>query len=167
MIRLTIDLNGEIGIIDIRLHKEEAPITCENFEKLVKEGFYDGTIFHRIINNFMAQGGGYYLEGNEIVEKNASTIKGEFISNGVNNNIKHIKGVVSMARTQVFDSASSQFFICTTSCSHLDGAYAAFGSVVHGMDVVDKLNNARTEFIDNYLQDFPYPVITIMKAEII
>lgn len=167
MIRLVIDNNGKEGIIEIALNKQEAPITCDNFEKLVKEGFYDGTIFHRIIRDFMAQGGGYVLDGNTLDEKKAKEIKGEFASNGIINNIKHEKGVISMARTMVKDSASSQFFICTATCPHLDGEYAAFGKVVKGMDVVEELNNARTEFVSNYLADFPYPVITIKKAEVI
>lgn len=119
----------------ITLHPEYAPITCENFEKLVDSGFYNGLTFHRVVEGFMAQGGdplGTGMGGSE------DTIKGEFSSNGVDNSLSHKRGVVSMARSQDPDSASSQFFICyDDSCTFLDGNYAAFGEVTEGMDVVD------------------------------
>ncbi|MBQ1519208.1 MAG: peptidylprolyl isomerase [Ruminococcus sp.] len=121
--------------IVITLHPEYAPITCENFEKLVNEGFYDGLTFHRVVEGFMAQGGdpqGTGMGGSD------ETIKGEFSSNGVDNKLSHKRGVVSMARSQDPDSASSQFFICyDDSCTFLDGNYAAFGEVTEGMNVVD------------------------------
>ena len=122
-------------------------MTCENFEKLVKEGFYDGTVFHRVIDNFMAQGGGFDLNGKQ---KQASTIKGEFSSNGFSKNtISHKRSVVSMARTGDPDSASSQFFICyTDDCTFLDGNYAAFGKVVEGMEVVDEIAECETDYSD-------------------
>lgn len=123
------------GEFIITLYPEYAPITCENFEKLVSEGFYDGLTFHRVVEGFMAQGGdpqGTGMGGSE------NTIKGEFASNGVENNLSHKRGIVSMARRQMPDSASSQFFICyDDSCSFLDGNYAAFGEVTDGMEVVD------------------------------
>lgn len=123
------------GEFIITLYPEYAPITCENFEKLVSEGFYDGLTFHRVVEGFMAQGGdpqGTGMGGSE------DTIKGEFASNGVENNLSHKRGIVSMARSQMPDSASSQFFICyDDSCSFLDGNYAAFGEVTDGMEVVD------------------------------
>lgn len=123
------------GEFIITLYPEYAPITCENFEKLVSEGFYDGLTFHRVVEGFMAQGGdpqGTGMGGSE------NTIKGEFASNGVENNLSHKRGIVSMARSQMPDSASSQFFICyDDSCSFLDGNYAAFGEVTDGMEVVD------------------------------
>ncbi|MDE6777284.1 MAG: peptidylprolyl isomerase [Oscillospiraceae bacterium] len=119
----------------ITLYPDIAPITCENFENLVSEGFYNGLTFHRVVDDFMAQGGdpqGTGMGGSE------NTIKGEFSSNGVENNLSHQRGVISMARSQMNDSASSQFFICYTDCSFLDGNYAAFGEVTQGMEVVDK-----------------------------
>jgi len=122
------------GSIKVGLMADVAPITVENFLKLVDEEFYTGTTFHRIISGFMIQGGapidpGYVPE----------TIKGEFSSNGVENNLKHTRGVISMARTSVMDSASTQFFIMHETSPHLDGDYAAFGRVVEGMDVVDAI----------------------------
>ncbi|MBO5344173.1 MAG: peptidylprolyl isomerase [Ruminococcus sp.] len=123
------------GEFIITLYPEYAPITCENFEKLVSDGFYDGLTFHRVVEGFMAQGGdpqGTGMGGSD------DTIKGEFASNGVENNLSHKRGIVSMARSQMPDSASSQFFICyDDSCAFLDGNYAAFGEVTDGMEVVD------------------------------
>ena len=123
------------GEFIITLYPEYAPITCENFEKLVSEGFYDGLTFHRVVEGFMAQGGDPQGTG---MGGSYDTIKGEFASNGVENNLSHKRGIVSMARSQMPDSASSQFFICyDDSCSFLDGNYAAFGEVTDGMEVVD------------------------------
>ncbi len=122
----------------ITLYPDTAPITCENFEKLVSEGFYNGLTFHRVVDNFMAQGGdpeGTGMGGSE------QTIKGEFASNGVENNLSHQRGIVSMARSQDPDSASSQFFICYGDESFLDGNYAAFGEVTQGMEIVDNFLN--------------------------
>ena len=120
----------------ITLHPDQAPITCENFEKLVNDGFYNGIGFHRVVEGFMAQGGD--PTGTGMGDGSVPTIKGEFEANGVHNTLSHKRGVVSMARTQVYDSASSQFFICyDDSCTFLDGQYAAFGEVTEGMDVVD------------------------------
>jgi len=114
--------------INLELYKDVAPITVANFEKLANENFYDGLCFHRVIPNFMIQGGGFEF-GEELVHKEAESIKGEFIANGVNNTLSHEPGVISMARTMVKDSASSQFFICVAPCGYLDGQYAAFGKV--------------------------------------
>lgn len=123
------------GEFIITLYPEYAPITCENFEKLVSEGFYDGLTFHRVVEGFMAQGGDPQGTG---MGGSKDTIKGEFASNGVENNLSHKRGIVSMARSQMPDSASSQFFICyDDSCTFLDGNYAAFGEVTDGMEVVD------------------------------
>ena len=123
------------GKFVITLYPDKAPITCENFEKLVSEGFYDGLTFHRVVEDFMAQGGdpmGNGMGGSD------ETIKGEFAANNVQNDLSHTRGVVSMARSQMPDSASSQFFICyTDDCTFLDGNYAAFGMVTEGMDIVD------------------------------
>jgi len=130
-IKVTME-NGESFVIE--LCPEQAPITCENFLKLVKSGFYNGLTFHRVIDGFMAQGGD--PKGNGMGGSDES-IKGEFRMNGVNNTLSHTRGVISMARSQNPDSASSQFFICYGDCTFLDGQYAAFGKVIEGMDTVD------------------------------
>lgn len=122
--------------IKLELYPEVAPITVANFEKLVREGFYDGLTFHRIIKGFMIQGGdpeGTGMGGSK------DNIKGEFKANGVANNLKHERGVISMARSSDPDSASSQFFIMHADAPHLDGQYAAFGRVVEGIEVVDEI----------------------------
>ena len=121
----------------ITLYPDIAPITCENFENLVSQGFYNGLTFHRVVDGFMAQGGdpqGTGMGGSD------QTITGEFIVNpngGIDNKLKHTRGVVSMARSVEYNSASSQFFICYTDVPNLDGSYAAFGKVTEGMEVVD------------------------------
>jgi peptidyl-prolyl cis-trans isomerase B (cyclophilin B) len=129
------------GKIDIELDPSAAPITVENFLKLVNEGFYDGLTFHRIIPGFMIQGGDPEGTGMGGAEE---TIKGEFSSNGVDNTISHGRGVISMARSQSPDSASSQFFITNADATFLDGEYAAFGTVTSGMDVVDRISAVET-----------------------
>lgn len=126
------------SLIKIELYPDIAPITVKNFEKLVGQGFYDGLIFHRVISGFMIQGGcpdgtGMGGPGYEI--------KGEFASNGVKNTLKHSRGVISMARSMMPDSAGSQFFIMHEDAPHLDGQYAAFGKVIEGMEVVDEIAN--------------------------
>ena len=131
--------------IKIELYPDKAPITVENFESLVKDGFYNGLIFHRVISGFMIQGGDPLGNGTGGSKKK---IKGEFRSNGVQNDFKHVRGVVSMARSSNPDSASSQFFIMHKDAPHLDGQYAAFGKVVEGMDVVDEIAAAETDFRD-------------------
>ena len=134
--------------IKIELDHKAAPITAANFEALVKEGFYDGLTFHRVIRGFMIQGGDPLGTGTGGSKK---TIKGEFASNGVNNPIEHKRGVISMARSMMPDSASSQFFIMHEDASHLDGNYAAFGHVVEGMDAVDEIACVRTDMRDKPL----------------
>lgn len=131
--------------IKLELYPDTAPITTENFIKLVKEGFYDGLIFHRVIPGFMIQGG--CPEGTGMGGPGYS-IKGEFSSNGVANNLKHSRGVISMARSMNPDSAGSQFFIMHQDAPHLDGQYAAFGKVVEGMDVVDEIASIPTDYSD-------------------
>ena len=122
------------GTVEIELDGNEAPITVDNFIKLVNEKYYDGLTFHRNMEGFMAQGGDGTLKG----KPEAATIKGEFKNNGVNNTIKHTRGTISMARISgMNDSASSQFFIVQKDASHLDGDYAAFGHVTSGMEVID------------------------------
>lgn len=133
------------GIIRIEVDEKAAPITAANFLKLVREGFYDGIGFHRIISGFMIQGGDPTGTG---AGGSKETIKGEFASNGFNNPIRHTRGVISMARTMDPNSASSQFFIMHADAPHLDGQYAAFGKVVEGMGVVDQIAASRTDFRD-------------------
>ena len=149
----------DYGDIQLELDHQSAPITCQNFEELVKNGFYDGLTFHRIIKGFMIQGGdpegtGCGGSGQEIL--------GEFKANGVNNTISHKRGVISMARSQWFNSASSQFFICDANDEFLDGQYAAFGHVVQGMEVVDKIASTKTDRNDRPLQK-----VVIEKAEFV
>ena len=145
--------------IEIELYPEIAPITCENFEKLVNAGFYNGLIFHRVIKGFMIQGGcpdGTGMGGP------GWTIKGEFKANGVENNLKHTAGVLSMARTMDPNSAGSQFFIMHEDAPHLDGSYAAFGKVVSGMEVVNEIADSKTDWHDR-----PYEDMVMEKVEII
>ena len=142
MIEITME-NGKT--IRIELDAEAAPITVENFTKLVKQGFYDGLTFHRIIPGFMIQGG--CPEGTGMGGPGYG-IKGEFAANGVENPIRHTRGVISMARSQMPNSAGSQFFIMHADAPHLDGSYAAFGHVVEGMDVVDEIASVATDFRD-------------------
>lgn len=131
--------------IKIELYPDAAPITVANFEKLVKEGFYDGLIFHRVIKDFMIQGGDPTGTGMGGADEK---IKGEFIINGVNNMVRHERCVISMARSADPNSASSQFFIVHKTSPHLNGQYAAFGKVVEGMDVVDEIAEAATDYMD-------------------
>ena len=148
------------GIIELELYPEKAPATVENFETLVKEGFYNGLTFHRIIPGFMIQGGDPKGTGMGGSGKN---IPGEFSSNGFKgNDIKHVRGVISMARAMNPDSASSQFFIMHEDAPHLDGSYAAFGKVINGMDTVDEIANVRTGYGDR-----PMVPVIMEKVEII
>ncbi len=124
------------GTISLELDADMAPITVENFANLVNDGFYDGLTFHRIISGFMIQGGD--PEGNGLGGSNKE-IKGEFSANGVKNTISHTRGVISMARAQSYNSASSQFFIMHEDAPYLDGSYAAFGHVTEGIEIVDKI----------------------------
>ena len=133
------------GIMRGELYPDVAPITVENFVKLINENFFEGLIFHRVIPGFMIQGGGFDKDFNP---KETASIKGEFASNGVKNDLKHDRGVLSMARTMVPDSASSQFFIMHETSPHLDGEYAAFGKITDGLDVLDKIATTRTDFSD-------------------
>ncbi len=145
MVRITMQ---DGGVIDLELDAQAAPIAVENFLKLVKDGFYDGLTFHRIIPGFMIQGGcpdGTGMGGP------GWHIKGEFARNGVPNPIKHTRGVISMARAMDPNSAGSQFFIMHEDAPHLDGGYAAFGHVVAGMDVVDRIAEVATDYNDRPL----------------
>ena len=148
----------KFGTIELELDPNNAPITVENFIELAKKGFYDGLTFHRNIKGFMIQGGDPFGDGTGGSDK---TIKGEFTANGVNNTIKHERGTISMARSSYdMDSASSQFFICQKTSSHLDGNYAAFGHVTKGIEVVDEiLEKTKVENSDGKTLKQNQPVI--------
>ena len=148
------------GLIKLELYPDVAPITVENFVSLAKEGFYDGLIFHRVINGFMIQGGDPDGNGTGGSGKN---IKGEFAMNGVENNISHVRGVISMARAKPMDSASSQFFIVQSDSTYLDGSYAAFGRVTEGMDVVDEIASVPTDRYDRPLEDVVIKTIRVTE----
>ena len=146
--------------IKLELYPDVAPITVENFTKLVKEGFYDGLTFHRVIPGFMIQGGcpaGTGMGGP------GYGIKGEFASNGVNNPIRHVRGVISMARSMMPNSAGSQFFIMHADAPHLDGNYAAFGHVVSGMEVVDEIASVRTNAQDKPLTPVVMKTVRVVE----
>ncbi len=153
---VTIETNA--GVIKAELYPEVAPNTVNNFISLIQKGFYDGVIFHRIIEGFMIQGGdpegvgtggpGYH-------------IKGEFSQNGFENNLLHSAGVLSMARSQMPNSAGSQFFIMHKDAPHLDGAYAAFGKVTEGMDVVDAIATTQTNYMDAPMEEQVMSKVTV------
>ena len=148
------------GVMKLELYPDVAPNTVKNFISLANAGFYDGLIFHRIIAGFMIQGGGYNADGYPV--DTGYSIKGEFASNGVKNDLKHTRGVISMARTQVRDSASSQFFIMHEDAPHLDGEYAAFGMLLEGFDVLDSIATVQTGYNDVPLV---FPVIESIRVE--
>ena len=148
------------GVITAELYPDKAPGTVENFLGLIKKDFFSGLIFHRVIKGFMIQGGGYDEQFNH---KDAESIYGEFAANGfVQNDIKHTRGVLSMARTMIPDSASSQFFIMHKDAPHLDSQYAAFGAVTDGIEVVDAIADLKTDY-----QDCPRVLPVIEKIEIV
>lgn len=147
------------GVIELQLFSECAPKTVENFLKLAKKGFYDGLTFHRIIKGFMIQGGDPEGTGRGGSDEN---IIGEFKSNGINNELEHTRGVISMARAMNPNSASSQFFIMHKDAPHLDGGYAAFGAVVSGIEVVDNIASTRTNHFDN-----PYDPVVIDYVKVL
>ncbi|HIU62835.1 MAG TPA: peptidylprolyl isomerase [Candidatus Caccalectryoclostridium excrementigallinarum] len=155
---INITLHTSKGDIDAELYPDVAPITVKNFTDLIKSGFYDGLTFHRVIAGFMIQGG--CPKGNGTGGPGYH-IKGEFAANGVKNDLKHTRGVLSMARAADPDSAGSQFFIMHEDAPHLDGQYAAFGKVVKGMETVDAIAGVRTDFCDR-----PLEKIVITRAEI-
>ena len=158
MVEITME-NGKI--IRIELDASAAPLTVENFEKLVKEGFYDGLTFHRIIPGFMIQGGD--PDGNGMGGPGYG-IKGEFASNGWDNPIKHTRGVISMARSMMPNSAGSQFFIMHKDAPHLDGDYAAFGKVVEGIEVVDEIAGVKTDRNDRPTKPVMMKTVRIVEA---
>lgn len=154
-----VTINMEDGsVIKAELYPDIAPNSVNNFISLIKNGFYNGLIFHRVIKGFMIQGG--CPEGTGMGGPGYS-IKGEFASNGVKNNLKHTKGVLSMARAMSPNSAGSQFFIMHEDAPHLDGEYAAFGKVIEGMDVVDKIANEATDYSDRPLSEQKIKEVTV------
>ena len=154
---VTIEMeNG--GVIRAELYPEVAPNTVRNFVSLVQKGFYDGTIFHRVIPGFMIQGG--CPDGTGMGGPGYS-IKGEFSQNGVINNLKHTPGVLSMARSMMPDSAGSQFFIMHKAAPHLDGQYAAFGKIIEGMDVVNKIAEVATDYSDKPIEPQVMKTVTV------
>ena len=160
----------DFGTIIVELRPDVAPITVANFKKLVSEGFYDGLIFHRVIQGFMIQGGDPKGNGTGGSDEN---IKGEFSANGVNNTLSHTRGVISMARQgenpytgeKNYDSASSQFFICHADSPFLDGQYASFGEVLYGMEVVDKIAAVRVNQDDKPINSVVIESIRFAKLK--
>ena len=148
--------NGDV--MKAELYPEVAPNTVNNFISLVKKGYYDGLIFHRVIRGFMIQGGCPQGTG---MGGPGYSIKGEFSQNGFKNDLKHTEGVLSMARSMMPNSAGSQFFIMHKDAPHLDGAYAAFGKVTEGMNVVDKIANERTDYSDRPLKEQKIKSMTV------
>lgn len=146
------------GVIKAELYPEIAPNTVNNFVDLINRGFYDGLIFHRVIPGFMIQGG--CPDGNGTGGPGYS-IKGEFSRNGFKNDLKHLRGVLSMARAMHPDSAGSQFFIMTSDAPHLDGQYASFGKVIEGMDVADKIVNSKADMSDRPYEDQIMKSVTV------
>ncbi len=138
------------GIIKAELYPEIAPNTVRNFIDLINKGFYDGVIFHRVIPGFMIQGG--CPDGTGMGGPGYS-IKGEFSRNGFKNDLKHLRGVLSMARTMIPDSAGSQFFVMVADSPHLDGQYASFGKVIEGMEVADKIVSSKRDYNDKPYED--------------
>ena len=157
MVRIEME-NG--GIIELELYPETAPITVANFEKLVRQGFYDGLIFHRVISGFMIQGGDPEGTGMGGSEEN---IKGEFLANGVKNDLSHTRGVISMARASNPNSASSQFFIMHADGTFLDGQYAAFGKVTKGIEVVDQIAETPTDRRDRPIMEQRIKTIRLIE----
>ena len=160
------------GIMKGELYPEIAPVTVENFEKLANEGFYDGLTFHRVIPGFMIQGGcprgngtggpGYTIKGEFTMN---CCIKGEFAQNGFKNDLKHTKGVLSMARAMDPNSAGSQFFVMVADAPHLDGQYASFGKVTEGMDTADFIVNVRRDWNDKPIMPQVIKTITVFEEE--
>lgn len=154
----------DFGEMTAELYPDKAPETVKNFLSLASEGFYNGLIFHRVIKGFMIQGGGFTPE---FKEKRSEPIKGEFMSNGfMSNDIRHTRGVLSMARTSAPNSASSQFFIMHMDAPHLDGSYAAFGRVIDGIEIVDMIAGVKTGSYGWY-EDVPVTAVVIESVDII
>ena len=154
---VTIEMeNGDV--MKAELYPEIAPNTVNNFISLIKKGYYDGVIFHRVIPGFMIQGGDPQGTG---TGGPGYSIRGEFSHNGFQNDLKHTPGVLSMARTMIPDSAGSQFFIMHETSPHLDGEYAAFGKVIEGLEVVDKIAKVKTDYADRPMEDQVMKSVTV------
>ena len=161
---IKINVKG-LGSMTAELYPEKAPLTVANFIKLAESGFYEGLIFHRVISGFMIQGGGYT---EDMQDTDAESIRGEFRANGFPmNDLKHVRGVLSMARTNVPNSASSQFFLMHRDSPHLDAQYAAFGKVIEGEEVIDAIAAVRTTTKMRYYQDWPVDDVVIESMELI
>lgn len=162
--------SGDYAIIDVAgygkmvvcLREDIAPITVENFKKLASQGYYDGLIFHRVVKGFIVEGGEQNADG---VMSETDMIEGEFKSNGFDNNLSHVRGVLSMSRTNIPDSAESKFFIVCKDATHLDGEYAAFGYIVAGMDVLDKIQSAEVGSGDRPISDVVINSIKLAKLK--
>ena len=162
IIKITI---RDLGTMTAELYPEKAPKTVANFLSLIESGFFSGLIFHRVIKGFMIQGGGYT---EDMGDTDAKSIKGEFKANGfMQNDLKHTRGVLSMARTSDPNSASSQFFIMHQDAPHLDAQYAGFGKLTDGFDVLDAIASTKTGSYGWYMQDVPKTPIVIEKMEIV
>ena len=162
VIKITIK---DLGSMTAELYPEKAPLTVANFVKLCEEGFFEGLIFHRVIKGFMIQGGGYT---EEMEHKETDSIKGEFRANGfMQNDLKHTRGVLSMARTSDPNSASSQFFVMHQDAPHLDAQYAGFGKLTEGFEVLDAIASTKTGSYGWYMQDVPKAPIVIEKIEVL
>ena len=148
--------NGDI--MKAELYPDIAPVSVNNFISLIQKNFYDGLIFHRVIRGFMIQGGDPQGTG---MGGPGYSIKGEFAANGFQNDLKHTEGVLSMARSMIPDSAGSQFFIMHKNAPHLDGSYAAFGKIIEGMDVVNKIAETPTDYSDKPLEDQKIAAVTV------
>ena len=154
----------DLGVMTAELYPDKAPKTVENFLGLVKSGFYSGLIFHRVIQGFMIQGGGY---DEQFEDKETGASRGEFRANGfAQNDLKHARGVLSMARTSNPNSASSQFFVMHQNAPHLDGQYAGFGMLTDGFEVLDKIASAKTGRM-GYFADVPRETIVIDRMEVV
>ncbi len=155
----------DLGSMTAELYPEKAPKTVANFVKLCEEGFFEGLIFHRVIKGFMIQGGGFT---EEMENKETEAIAGEFRANGfAQNNLKHTRGVLSMARTSAPNSASSQFFVMHQDAPHLDGQYAGFGKLTEGFEVLDAIADVSTGSYGWYMQDVPTTPVVIEKIEVL
>lgn len=158
------------GVCNLCLDEAYAPLTVNHFVNVIKSKVLNGSIFHRVIENFMVQAGGYKIEDNTLIEiENVSNVKGEFKSNGFENNLKHELGVISMARTQDKDSGTSQFFLCAETCPWLDGEYAAFGYCVdeESKEAILRISHVQTGRLHPYFTDFPLEPIYIDDVSII
>ncbi len=154
----------DLGVMTAELYPDKAPKTVENFVNLVKSDFYNGLIFHRVIAGFMIQGGGY---DEQFEDRDTASIRGEFRANGfAQNDLKHTRGVLSMARTSNPNSASSQFFVMHQNAPHLDGQYAGFGQLTDGFDVLDRIASVKTGRM-GYFSDVPRESIVIDRMELV